>query len=247
MLPLPPLGLPRTAVRWPRHSAGGSAACAGRRRSRGGPGWAAARAPVCETRWLRPRPAGAPEASCSARPCSRRAGASASLGRSAARAALAGRPRSPGPAFDVAARRHRFHHLAVVGRAVLRGELAEHGVVDELGEVVRQRARHLAHAVQRAHVLVGVLVRAAHERLELRVQLELSGFVLLRLLGHARRLHRLLRHAPLRVRQRRARIQSLLAQLRREAAQVVHGSVPSAACTEGARSGCQLWKVCGGA
>jgi len=97
-------------------------------------------------------------------------------------------------------RRHGPHHLKVVGRAVLRGELAEHWVVDELCEVVRQRRRHLAHAVQRAHVLVSVLVRAAHEGLELVVQPQLGGLVLLRLLGHARRLHRLLRHAPLRVR-----------------------------------------------
>ena len=62
---------------------------------RRGPAWV--RVPMWETRGLRPRPAGSPEALFSARSCPRLTRASASLGRSAAWAALP----SIGRVFDI--------------------------------------------------------------------------------------------------------------------------------------------------
>ena len=62
--------------------------------------WLAPQAAMSKTRWLSPRPAGAPEASCSAGACLRLPQPAASLGQSAAWAALAslggsGRPYRP--------------------------------------------------------------------------------------------------------------------------------------------------------
>ena len=56
--------------------------------------------PTWKRRWLRPRPAGSPEASFSARSCSRLPQASASVGQSASWAALAGHT---GLVFDLGA------------------------------------------------------------------------------------------------------------------------------------------------